>query len=144
MGCVIGNRLPAGQPQLLVIEDRAWDPSTLREVMMALREFPGQVLMQGTLKPRGKMPKDWNIVSSVEIMQQFVAQTAFPIPKVSDFEREMLQALGFDNASIDRLTPWSAHEIVARGALAANVEITDDGGWSIKEGGNLHLFGRKD
>ena len=144
MGCVIGNRLPAGQPQLLVIEDRAWDPSTLRDVMLALREFPGQVLMQGTLKPRGKMPKDWSIVSSVEIMQQFVAQTAFPIPKVSDFEREMLQALGFDNASIDRLTPQSAHEIVARGALAANVEITDDGGWSLQEGGNLHLFGRKD
>ena len=144
MGCVIGNRLPAGQPQLLVIEDRAWDPSTLRDVMMALREFPGQVLMQGTLKPRGKMPKDWTVVSSVEIMQQFVASTVYPIPKVSAFEREMLQALGFDDAAIDRLSPRSAHEIVAQGALAANVEITDDGGWSLQEGGNLHLFGRDD
>jgi len=43
-------------------EERAFDPVTLREVMVALSNAPGQVLLQSPSKPAGRTPKDWKVV----------------------------------------------------------------------------------
>ena len=43
-------------------EERAFDPQTLREVMVALENAPGQVLLQSPSKPAGRVPKGWTIV----------------------------------------------------------------------------------
>jgi len=43
-------------------EERAFDPVTLREVMVALSNAPGQVLLQSPAKPAGRTPKDWKVV----------------------------------------------------------------------------------
>lgn len=148
MGCAIGDRLPAGHPQLLIVEDRAWDPVTLREVMIALCEFPGQVLMQGTIKPRGKMLKDWTLVTSIDFTKQFLPKTngvVEPEPRlISSFTHGMLKALGFKEEHMKIMNTETAEEVASKGILAANVEIHDDGTWSLREGGNLHIFGRDD
>lgn len=43
-------------------EERAFDPHTLREVMVALENAPGQVLLQSPAKPAGRLPKGWSVV----------------------------------------------------------------------------------
>lgn len=43
-------------------EERAFDPQTLREVMVALENAPGQVLLQSPAKPAGRIPKGWTVV----------------------------------------------------------------------------------
>jgi hypothetical protein len=43
-------------------EERAFDPVTLREVMVALSNAPGQVLLQSPSKPAGRIPKGWAVV----------------------------------------------------------------------------------
>lgn len=43
-------------------EERAFDPQTLREVMVALENAPGQVLLQSPSKPAGRVPKGWTVV----------------------------------------------------------------------------------
>jgi hypothetical protein len=52
-------------PETLAIftpEERAFDPQTLREVMVALENAPGQVILQSPSKPSGRIPKGWTIV----------------------------------------------------------------------------------
>jgi hypothetical protein len=52
-------------PETLAIftpEERAFDPQTLREVMVALENAPGQVILQSPTKPSGRTPKGWTIV----------------------------------------------------------------------------------
>lgn len=43
-------------------EERAFDPSTLREVMGALSDAPGQVLLTSPIKHKGRLPKGWTVV----------------------------------------------------------------------------------
>lgn len=47
---------------LLVLEERDFSPTTLREVMTALADAPCQVLMQSTSKPHRGRVKNWTIV----------------------------------------------------------------------------------
>ena len=43
-------------------EERAFDPGTLREVMAALSDAPGQVIITSPIKQKGRLPKGWTIV----------------------------------------------------------------------------------
>ena len=43
-------------------EERAFDPGTLREVMAALSDAPGQVLITSPIKHKGRLPKGWTII----------------------------------------------------------------------------------
>ncbi len=132
VGCAIGERTPAWQPLVLVIEDRAWDPETLRQVMLSLQKFPGQVLMQGTIGPKGRFPPKWTMVSSKEILDQFCVKTIQPTKEVSALTKQMLVALGFDAATIDRMSPDTAIELSSRTTISsAHVTIHEDGGWSL-------------
>ena len=50
-----------GQLALFVPEERAFDPQTLRTVMGALEEAPGQVILTSTVHPDGENP-NWTII----------------------------------------------------------------------------------
>jgi len=43
-------------------EERAFDPHTLREVMAALSDAPGQVLLTSPIRHKGRLPKGWTVV----------------------------------------------------------------------------------
>lgn len=47
---------------VLVPEDRAWDAKTLRDVLKALGNFPGQVLVATTIKPYRGVPAGWTTI----------------------------------------------------------------------------------
>ena len=59
LGCAIG-----GSADLAVFtpEERAFDPNTLRSVMVALSEAPGQVILTSPVRPAGRTPKGWTII----------------------------------------------------------------------------------
>jgi energy-coupling factor transporter ATP-binding protein EcfA2 len=46
-------------------EERAFDPHTLRSVLVALTDAPGQVVLCSPVKPAGKLPKGWTMVETV-------------------------------------------------------------------------------
>jgi len=43
-------------------EERAFDADTLSQVMKALGDAPGQVLLTSPVKPRGRAPKGWSVI----------------------------------------------------------------------------------
>jgi len=53
-----------GDEDLLIFtpEERAFDPGTLREVMAALSDAPGQVLITSPIKHKGRLPKGWTVI----------------------------------------------------------------------------------
>jgi len=59
LGCAV-----AGDADLTVFtpEERAFDPNTLRNVMVALSAAPGQVILTSPIKPSGRTPAGWTIV----------------------------------------------------------------------------------
>ena len=54
--------LPADEHAIIVPEDRAWDTTTLGQVMRAFTNFDGQVIMASTVRPKGRPPKNWTII----------------------------------------------------------------------------------
>lgn len=50
-------------------EERAFDPSTLRDVMAALSDAPGQVLITSPIKHKGRLPKGWTLVDLSETLE---------------------------------------------------------------------------
>jgi energy-coupling factor transporter ATP-binding protein EcfA2 len=46
-------------------EERAFDPQTLRSVLLSLSDAPGQVILCSPVKPAGKLPKGWTMVETV-------------------------------------------------------------------------------
>lgn len=149
VACVAADNLPDDtEPVLLVLEDRAWDAGTLAEVMKGLAKFDGQVVIQSTVKPKGRLPAAWTVVQSKEFVKQFnifedltLKEKTKPLTKL---QREMLEALGFKEDEVLLMTADTANEIVSQGVAAANVDLEDDGGWSLKEGGNLRVLPKKD
>lgn len=49
----------AGKVHLVVLDDRDRDGETLADLMRAWTAFPGQVIIESTKKPAGKMPAGW-------------------------------------------------------------------------------------
>ena len=47
-------------------EERAFDPATLRDVMAALSEAPGQVIITSPVKHKGRLPKGWTVIDLTE------------------------------------------------------------------------------
>lgn len=55
----------AGKYACLIPEERAFDPSTLKDVMVALSDCPHQVLLTSPVKPKS-VPKGWTVVERGE------------------------------------------------------------------------------
>ena len=52
----------AQEGDLIVMADRAFDPTTLASTMRSLTKAPCQVLITSPIKPKGKKPKGWSYV----------------------------------------------------------------------------------
>lgn len=148
VACVAADNMDPGEPVLLVLEDRAWDSATLASVMKGLAKFGGQVVVQSTVKPKGRMSSDWTVVESKEFVKQFSPFEEIVLKKkeakLSKLQKDMLEALGFKEDEVEIMTADTVAEIVSQGVAAANVELDEDGGWELKEGGNLRVLPKKD
>ena len=47
---------------LVVMDDRMWDPTTLSKVLAGLEDAPGQIIVMSTIKPRGRRREGWHYV----------------------------------------------------------------------------------
>lgn len=50
--------------RVFVPEDRAFDAATLRDVLLALANAPGQVIIATTTRPAGRLPKGWTLIET--------------------------------------------------------------------------------
>lgn len=60
MATVVGGS--AAPFQVVIPEDRSWDPETLAAAMRGLTKAPQQVIICSTVAPKGKTPAGWTIV----------------------------------------------------------------------------------
>ena len=51
-----------GDLHVIIPEDRAFDPNTLRSVLKAFSSYEGQVLLTAIARPKGRLPKGWTVV----------------------------------------------------------------------------------
>ena len=148
VACVAADNLEdENEPALLVLEDRAWDKETLAEVMKVLQKFEGQVVIQSTIKPKGRIPSAWTVVESKHFLEQFnvfKTLTLKPAKKLTKLQRSMLEALGFTEEEMLIMTAKTVQDITSKGIASSNVELTDDGDWSVQEGGNLRVLPKQD
>ena len=60
MACAASGE--AGDVRVFTPEERAFDPATLREVMAALSDAPGQVILTSPIRYKGRQPKGWVVL----------------------------------------------------------------------------------
>jgi len=66
----IAAALTADQPFAVIIpEERAYDAKTLAQVMRALSNASGQVILTSPVKPAGKTPAGWTVIDVEAIVE---------------------------------------------------------------------------
>lgn len=56
------NKPSADTLMVFTPEERAFDPDTLRSVLVALSDAPGQVILTSPVAPSGRLPKGWTLI----------------------------------------------------------------------------------
>jgi hypothetical protein len=49
-------------PHVVIPEDRAFDPNTLRSILKSFSSYEGQVLLTAIARPKGRLPKGWTVI----------------------------------------------------------------------------------
>ena len=90
-------------PRVIIPEDRAWDPNTLRSVMDSFADFPGQVIIATTTKHSRKKPRGWTVInaddlfSSAEVTELEVKEEEPSTESgVSVRSAQILEGMGFE------------------------------------------------
>ena len=126
---------------LLIPEDRAWDPKTLKSVMQAFSKFPGQVMLASTTRPAGRLPKGWDMINMDDWLKQQVVEDA-PVAQtqdesgttqngdgVSKSSHRILTGMGFSKGSITRMLAQTAADLIKGSVISDQVTINKDGTW---------------
>ena len=141
IACAAAERVDDSIPLLLVVPDRAFDSKTLAATMRGLAKFNGQVLVQSTVKPRGRVSSSWTILSSEDFVQSIVAPgRPKAAVKINETTVRMMEALGYNDDMLQSMSPETLQSLAHQGLPAANVAIGSDGSWSLKNGGNLVII----
>tara|TARA_R110000765_G_scaffold162496_1_gene267270 strand:- start:539 stop:1864 length:1326 start_codon:yes stop_codon:yes gene_type:complete len=53
----------SSEDDLIVVDDRMWDSTTLGQTLEVLRNAPGQVIIMSTVRPKGKQRAGWTYVT---------------------------------------------------------------------------------
>ena len=99
------------------------------------------MLVQSTVKPRGRVSSSWTILSSEDFVQSIVAPgRPKAAVKINETTVRMMEALGYDDDMLQSMSPETLQSLAHQGLPAANVAIGSDGSWSLKNGGNLVII----
>ena len=76
-----------GDLHVIIPEDRAFDPNTLRSVLKAFSSYEGQVLLTAIARPKGRLPKGWTVVDLYDspLCPEPVEETE-PVEEVAEVE----------------------------------------------------------
>jgi hypothetical protein len=146
---IIQNTLQEDDPAVIILEDRAWDGSTLAAVMRAYASFDGQVIIASTVRPRGRPSKGWKIIDldKTPLVQEEEAEVVSiaPEPEVmsdvitrkGEHTREgdyltgtavtQLESLGWSREMIRDMEFETAGDIVAQRVPKGSAVIDEDG-----------------
>lgn len=133
VACAAGDTRDKDEPIVLVIEDRAWDPKTLSSVMKQLQKFNGQVVIQSTVKPRGRISSEWTVIESEKFVRKNkgIEEPVKKSKRIPKTRKNLLDALGFSADDIALMNDQTSKELSDRGLPATNIKIEDDGSWSV-------------
>lgn len=123
VSCAVADKYPESVAALLVVEDRAWDSETLASVMRGLSKFDGQVIIQSTVKPKGRTPKGWTVIETER-------KTASP-KEISPLSKTMLTSLGYSDEDIDTMSMKTLEEILEQALVRSALILKADGGWEF-------------
>jgi hypothetical protein len=76
--CAIACAIARSSPAIVIPGERAFDPATLREVMIALTDAPCQIILHSPVGFAGRLPKGWTLVRT--------EGSAEPAPNASEVE----------------------------------------------------------
>ena len=125
ISCAGADSMSGANPMLLVVEDRAWDAATLASVMRALNKFDGQIIIQSTVKPKGRMPKGWDIVETKSVFEG-----KKPEPKqITPLAMTMMKSLGYNEEELSTMSKKTLDELMEGGVVRGDVLLTENGGW---------------
>ena len=154
----VAEGLREDKPAVLIPEDRAWDGKTLAAVMRSFSNFDGQVIMASTTRPVGKTPKGWTIVEMDKVSASWLGEEEEVVAEVGEEEAPpsktslnhasggfrvttrsamMLEEMGFDPDSIQKMSRDTVTAIIKSNILPENVRVSDDGGFYTVKGGNV-------
>lgn len=126
-GAYVKKSLSANDPAVLILEDRAWDGKTLASVMRTLKKFDGQVIIQTTTKPSGRMSKDWTILESTSLGGAVGKARPAVKHELNSMQTKMLEVLGYTDDDLGRMSSKSVSTVLMQGWQADSVEILNDG-----------------
>jgi hypothetical protein len=61
LGCYLARKNPSDSVNVLTPDDRGWDPATLGQVMAAVQDYGGQVIIMSTVTP-DEWEEDWSVI----------------------------------------------------------------------------------
>ena len=130
-------------PRVLIPEDRAWDSRTLASVMKSFAAFDGQVIMTSTVRPRGRPHSSWTVIDlDADPLLEDAPTPSAPRNGSTGVRRNddvvmvdstarLLRGLGYNAATIERMTAETASEIAQEGLLAEYTNVHEDGSFSV-------------
>jgi hypothetical protein len=156
---VVSSRLPENRPAVLIPEDRAWDTKTLGAVMRAYSNFPGQVVMASTVKPKGRLPKNWVVIDMDEESQRWLGDEDSEVVEMPEQEPSkpvksaletpthgvnittrsaiILETMGFSPEDVIKMTEDTRDVLIAENLTPSHVVIRDDGTYSMARAGTV-------
>ena len=131
-------------PRVIIPEDRAWDPNTLRSVMDSFADFPGQVIIATTTKHSRKKPRGWTVINADDLFSR-AEVTELEVKEeepstesgVSVRSAQILEGMGFETAQVQRMTSDTAADIIRQGLKATQVTVTKGGKYRMIKKDNV-------
>lgn len=137
--CAIGAALvKPGQLSILFPEERAFDPQTLTQTLLALTQSDGQVVLTSTIEP-SSVPDGWTVirldsedVAAIPEKVPVVTKLRKKAARIGKEEKELLAQWGWTDRQVRDMLP----EVRAR-VLAEQLENT---GYVVLPDGDLHAI----
>jgi hypothetical protein len=140
-------------PIVLIPEDRAWDSKTIASAIRAFSNFDGQVIMASTVRPSGRIPKDWTFIDMDKVTAEWLGAPSDADPSDEDDQEEyevveteqrvdgqsaaLLSQMGYDEDDVARIKKSAAASIIRDSLSPDKVVIRSDGTITSPKAGKI-------
>lgn len=100
--------------RVVIPRDVGWTPETLAKAMRAWSKFPGQVILESTVAPKGRTPEGWTIVEIEDRDEPVVEGAPEAVPPVGT---DAMQVFGSALPPAPHVSPAEAQAYALAGTL---------------------------
>ena len=147
-------------PIVLIPEDRAWDSKTIASAIRAFSNFDGQVIMASTVRPSGRIPKDWTFIDMDKVTAGWLGASSDADPgdvdvdvdvqeedevveteqRVEGQSAALLSQMGYEETDVARIKKSAAASIIRDGLSPDRVVVRRDGTITAPKEGKVLLM----